>query len=266
MKHLEIPFFAEKKELFDFLVTNKTTLIAQKKGTLKQADGIPFNNTFFDHKEKAFKSNKPVSLDLDPLMVKAAINTTNVIDSHLDLHIPKMWNRSLKNNGKDMLHLQEHEMKFASIISDGNDLKAYVQTSTWLDLGFKFPGATEVLTFESTIRKDRNPYMHKEYALGRVKNHSVSMRYIQLVMCINDKDYGAEFEAYEKYIKMAVNPEVAEETGYFWAVPEAACIEGSAVPKGSNVYTPTISNNMNENKSEAVKGIDFGYLSANFKL
>lgn len=39
----------------------------------------------------------------------------------------------------------------------------------------------------------------------------------------------------------AVNPEVAEEKGYFWAVTEAKVIEGSAVPIGSNWITPTLS-------------------------
>ena len=269
MKTLEIPHFANKKDLFKFLVENKSTLIAQKKATIKQADGFAYNAGFFNKGVGADKANKPVNNQIDPLMVKAIINTTNVIDSHLDLHIPKMWNRSLKNNGKDMIHLQEHEMKFAAVISDGSDLKAYVETFTWKELGFKFDGETEALTFESAVRKSRNQYMHEQYAMGRVKNHSVGMRYIQLVMGINDKDYGAEFEAYEKYIIMAVNPEVGEEMGYFWAVPEAACIEGSAVVKGSNTYTPTLSNNM-ESEKEVIepekKGVDYKFLADNFKI
>ena len=31
--------------------------------------------------------------------------------------------------------------------------------------------------------------------------------------------------------------------GYFWAVTEAKYLEGSAVPFGSNVMTPTLNNN-----------------------
>jgi len=276
MKSLEIPFFAKRKDLFNFLVENKSTLIAQKKACVKNYvrdgmhfDGVPFNGVLFDDKDKAMKANAPVSLDILALKVKAIINTTNIIDSYLDMHVPKIWNRSLKENAKNMLHMQEHKMGFADIIADGKDLKAYVQTYTWKELGLNYAGTTEGLTFESIVRKDRNKFMHEQYAMGRVKNHSVGMRYIQLVMCINDKDYGAEFEAYEKYIKMAVNPDVAEETGYFWAVTEAQCIEGSAVVLGANTATPTLDNNMEGEKDApdtTKKGIDYAYLAQNLKL
>jgi len=37
-----------------------------------------------------------------------------------------------------------------------------------------------------------------------------------------------------------INQEEAKEQGYFWAVTEAKLVEGSAVVKGSNSYTPTL--------------------------
>jgi hypothetical protein len=236
---IEIPQFATRKELFKWLVENKNHLIAQKKFSMKKADGIPFINlTTQDGKiDKAADAK-----DEDPNVIykRPVINTTNIIDSHLDLHIPGLWDKSLKENGKNMVHLQEHEMKFDHIISDESDLKAYTQTFTWKELGLAYKGNTQALVFDSTIRKDRNPYMFDQYSKGRVKNHSVGMWYVKLVMCINDEDYGAEFEAWEKYLPQAVNPEVAESTGYFWAVTEAKAVEGSAVVKGSNFATPTL--------------------------
>jgi trehalose/maltose hydrolase-like predicted phosphorylase len=39
------------------------------------------------------------------------------MDSHSDVHIPGIWNKSLKDN-PIQLHLQEHEMAFANVISD----------------------------------------------------------------------------------------------------------------------------------------------------
>jgi len=278
MKNTAIPFFEDKKELFKFLIANKSTLMAQKKAAIKNyiidgmhVDGVPFAGQLFDSQGNVMKAdgNGRVNPDVEALKVTATINTTNIIDSYLDLHIPKMWNRSLKESGKFMLHMQEHKMGFADVIADGSDLKAYVRNISWKELGFKYPGETEALTFDSIVRKDRNPFMHKQYAMGRVKNHSVGMRYIQLVMCINEKDYGAEFEAFEKYIKYAVNPDVAEEAGYFWAVLEAQCIEGSAVVRGANFATPTNSVEEYEGKEDeppVVKGIDYGFLTQNFKL
>ena len=42
------------------------------------------------------------------ILVKAIINTTGLIDSHQDLHIPGIWNKSVKEN-KSILHVQEHK-------------------------------------------------------------------------------------------------------------------------------------------------------------
>ena len=249
---MKIPHFSSKKELFKFLVENKDDLLSQKKAAIKQGDGIVFHNTLFDEKFEVSKEmDSGMNMDTAVIFVQAIINTTNFIDSHMDLHLPKMWNRSLKESAKYILHVQEHEMmEFEKIISSGKDLKAYTKNISWRDLGYNYPGQTEALLFESVVRKDRNPEMHKQYVRGWVTNHSVGMRYVQLVMCINDKEYGAEFEAWEKYLPMAVNPEVAEEKGYFWAVTEAKIIEGSAVPRGSNVITPTLEvRAMNSDKS-----------------
>jgi len=92
--------------------------------------------------------------------------------------------------------------------------------------------------------------MFLQYANGYVKNHSVGMRYVQLVFCVNDYNFGAEFEAWEKYFPMIANKEAAEEKGFFWAVKEAKVIEGSAVPLGSNWITPTLDNNAKQKPSE----------------
>ena len=85
--------------------------------------------------------------------------------------------------------------------------------------------------------------MHTQYADGHVKNHSVGMRYVKLSLAINDEDAGSNFDTWEKYIDQVANKEIAEAQGYFWAVKEAKVIEGSAVPIGSNQFTPTLENN-----------------------
>ena len=230
---MEIPTFKSKKELYDFLVTNKETLIAQKKAEMKRADGFSF--VVMDDIQRV---RKEVSEDATQLHVKAIINTTNYLDSHVDVHLPGLWNKSLKEN-KSLLHLQEHEMKFASIIADGDDLKAYTKTFTWKELGYNYPGSTEALVFDSTVKQDRNAFMFSQYKKGRVTNHSVGMQYVKLMLAINDEDYPTEKEIWDKYYKEIANKEMADQSGYFWAVKEAKAIEGSAVPIGSNRATPT---------------------------
>ena len=244
---MEIPKFETKKELFAFLIENKETLTAQKKAVTKYSDGFAFDSSSgilipggydFD----ITKANNPIQDAPQELQVKAVINTTNVMDSHDDVHLPNLWDKSLKEN-KNIMHLQEHQMKFDSIISDGKDLKASVETKTWKELGFGFKDNTQALIFDSTVKRSRNKYMHTQYADGHVKNHSVGMRYVKLSLAINDEDAGSNFDTWEKYIGQVANKEAAEAQGYFWAVKEAKVIEGSAVPIGSNQFTPTLENN-----------------------
>jgi len=234
---MDIPKFDTKKELFSFLIENKETLTAQKKAVTKFADGFAYQDTTVLN-----KANNPIETPSDTLKVTAIINTTNVIDSHNDVHLPGLWDKSLKEN-KNIMHLQEHQMNFSSIISDGSDLKATAETKTWKDLGFGFKGDTQALVFESTVKRSRNKYMHEQYATGHVKNHSVGMRYVKISLAINDEDAGSNFDTWEKYIDHVANKEVAEAQGYFWAVKEARLIEGSAVIIGSNQFTPTLENN-----------------------
>lgn len=241
MAKIEIPVFENKEDLQKFLFENKAALLTQKKSITKEADGIGSASILFANKAGADKS-APIDVEgVSEIQVKAIINTTNVIDSHMDLHVSGLWTKSVQEN-KNIMHIQEHRSwEFKSIISDGSDLEVSLKNYNWKDLGFDFKGKTEALEFNSKVKKSRNPYMFEQYAKGYVKNHSVGMRYVKLVLCMDNSGYGAEFEAWEKYLPYAVNPEAAEEKGYFWAVTEAKVIEGSAVPMGSNWITPTLS-------------------------
>jgi hypothetical protein len=251
---IDFPEFATKDELYKFIVDNEQRILTQKKEQLKNSDGFAF--VTFEVENKSFV-NKANLIQKDEIEVKAVINTTNVIDSHLDLHMPGIWSKSLKEN-KNIMHLQEHEMKFDKIISDNEDLKAYVNTYNWKQLGYEFEGITQALMFQSKVKQERNAYMFEQYAKGRVKNHSVGMRYVKLLTCINSDDYPTQKENWDKYYPEAINKEVADIYGCFWVVLEAKIIEGSAVPLGSNQLTPTISVKADENhsdKTEAEKSL-----------
>lgn len=235
--------FSTQKEMFNFLFKNKKQLIAQKKAVVKHADCFSCPpQVITDH--KGGSATKEGTESPDPtlpevLKTKVIINTTNWLDMHGDVHIPGLWGKSLSEN-KMIMHLQEHEMEFEKIIADGENLKAYVKPYTWNELGYPFDGITEGLTFESIIEKKRNEFMLNQYKNGWVRNHSVGMCYVKIDMAINDGEYPNEFDAWKKYFPMVINSEVALAKGYFWYVLEAKCIEGSAVPMGSNSATPTM--------------------------
>jgi len=224
------------------LVENKDSLIAQKKAVTKWADPIALN-PINSKDENELKANNPIADIGDELRVKVIINTTNLMDGHSDVHIPGLWNKSLKEN-KSIMHLQEHKTEFDKIISDGKDLKAFTEAFTWKELGQKIEGTTEALVFESLIKRSRNAYMIEQYGNGYVKQHSVGMQYVKIGLALNDEESPTEFAMWEKYIGEIANPEAAIKQGFFWFVTEAKAIEGSAVPLGSNWVTPTLENNL----------------------
>lgn len=232
--------FSTKQEMFRELKANKQTLMAQKKMTTKFADPINSNPSIQNHaKNTNTKAESNGSEEYNKINATLVINTTKLMDSHSDVHLDGIWNKSVKEK-KDLYLLQEHAMKFSGIISD--NVKASVKEFTWKEIGQNYPGKTQALVFDSEIEKDRNPYMFDQYSKGRVKNHSVGMRYVKMELAVNDEDsyFEEEKSTWDKYIDQVANKEDAIEQGYFWAVMEAKIIEGSAVPLGSNTATPTL--------------------------
>ncbi len=247
---MKIPEFSTVKEKIDFLVKNQDKIIAAKKAQMKCADAVSFGCLAISKAgDEVDKANKPVTDDIDQVKVKAVINTTNLMDSHDDVHLPGLWTKSLREN-KDIFHDQEHRHGFDSTIADYEDLKAYTQVMTWKELGFKWEGETEALIFDSTVKQERNAFMFGQYKAARVRNHSVGMQYVKIFLAVNDKEYPTEKKVWDKYIDQVVNKDEAEKQGYFFAVTEAKVIEGSAVKRGSNWATPTLENNMKEEPSD----------------
>lgn len=249
---MDIPQFETKEALFSWLRKNKTLLVKAKKSAIKNADAVIYRPSVFHKKdgvEKAIESADDM-MDVETIIAKLVINTTNLMDSHSDVHIPGLWNKTLKEQ-RELYLLNQHKMRFEDVITD--DLTASTKKYFWKDLGFpQFKGQTEALIFDAVISEDRNEFMFKQYLNRWVKNHSVGMQYVQLYLCINSESkMDAEEKAnWDKYYPMIVNSEVADEQGYFWAVPEAKLIEGSAVPMGSNYATPTLSTEVEKETCE----------------
>lgn len=256
---METRKFKTRKDFFKFLVENKESLIEAKKSTIKEKGLFNLNVSVQPSvtKLKAEKSdvNSQEEIEEEILLVTAVINTTKIFDSHFDVHLDGIWDKFLENNSSRIRvkHVQEHKSReFNKIISSGEDLITSVKSVTWKSLGFDFPGKTQALTFESKVRKSRNPYMYQQYKNGWVDNHSVGMWYEKLDIAIDDEDYPANKDLYDKYIGQVVNSEEIEKHGYFWVVFEAGIKEGSAVPDGSNFATPTTSIIDMNNKQEIV--------------
>lgn len=241
MKNLE---FDTKEALFAHLRENMDKYIAQKKEAIKYADAIDYVNVVYGDKDIAIKSEAPsIELSKDEIQVKVVINTTNLLDSHKDVHIEGLWKKSLQENKKVLL-LREHKQTFDNVIS--REVVATTKTMSWDSLGYKFSGNTQALIFDAKIKEKQNSYMFEQYKDGNVDNHSVGMRYVNIYFCLNSENkYDEEYkENWDKYEPFVANKDALED-GYFWAVTEAKMVEGSAVLFGSNYATPTLSIKVN---------------------
>ena len=191
--------------------------------------------------------------------VKALINSTNLIDSHLDLHTFKAWNKSVSDN-KTTYVLQEHQNKFTHVMS--RKAANTNEVMNFKDFGFEDMDFTaNISTFQ--LKREDNPFMFDQYALGKVSNHSVGMLYVmgKIELAYYDEDSEKNMQYFERMKAQAINPDVADEYGFFWVVSEAVKREGSAVVFGSNPITPTLSvknyepqKHSESNKNEPPKG------------
>ena len=239
-----IPEFENIDQRIAWLVKNKSMLIAQKKAAVKYADAIVYAPSFVigDKEESVIKADAGAAIideTAKQIKVRSIINTTKLMDSHGDVHIDQLWNKSLKDN-KNFYLVKEHNFGFDGIISD--NVKAFVKQMSWHELGINYEGKTQALIFDSLIDKEdtTRPEMFEAYRKGKVKQHSVGMRYVKIDLAVNDERYEKEFALWEKYFPEIANKEDALDAGYFYPVTEAKIIEGSAVVIGSNWATPVL--------------------------
>lgn len=239
---MQIKHFENKSDQLKWIADNQNILKAQRRAEKKNSDSINVLSFAVNNRGERLKSMaNGENEDMEPgvLRIKVVLNTTNLLDSHGDVHLPGIWKKTLAETALFYL-TQEHDLCFDKIISD--EIKAYTQVFNWKDLGFNYDGKTEALVFEATVREEDNELMYSKYKRGKVHQHSVGMMYMKDFFCYNsnDPDYAQFKDAWDKYYPEITNKDLADQQGWFYAVTEAKLIEGSAVPLGSNPITPTL--------------------------
>lgn len=173
----------------------------------------------------------------DIIEVKAVINTTNVIDSHMDLHLRDIWNKTVADNPFNPV-LKQHEQRFESVIA--NKARNLNQGMNFKDLGVNADFEMIANCNIFLIDKSKQPLMYAKYANGEVDQHSVGMMYVDYDIAYYDESSQKEMDFFDAALKLCINPEVAQEAGYVFLIREAKKREGSAVVFGSNSITPTL--------------------------
>lgn len=231
------------KQFPDKKFTDKMDQTAFIKKRIKELSAIKIaeykTDSFYTVKSELVKEFKPQIEPItgDIIEVKSIINTTNVIDSHMDLHLQGIWNKTVKDNPYNPV-LKQHENKFESVIA--NKAKNLNQNMNFKDIGVDIDFAMQANCNIFTIDKNKQPLMFDKYASGEVEQHSVGMIYVDLDIAYYDESSQKEMDFFESMLLQCINPEIAEEAGYVWVIREAKKREGSAVVFGSNPITPTL--------------------------
>lgn len=239
---ISIPDFESKKGTFDYLVKNKKSLIAKKKMGIVKSDPFYYSPAIIPGNGKTSFSVKEEGdvqpADIDTLRVKVVANTANWIDSHMDMILEGAATKSIKERKHIIPHLYDHNHSVMAEVGDVVDI--YPQKLHLRELGIDKEGLTESIIFVSDVKKSYNERVFDRYKKGKATQHSIGLQYVKLELAVNDKDYEKEYDFFKKYYDLAINPEIADQYGYFWVVSEYKLIENSVVLFGSNELTGTL--------------------------
>lgn len=182
--------------------------------------------------------NKAVKdVDLESRTVTGIFNSSFYIDSDLDMLLPGAATKSIQERGvgsvkgNKIKHLKDHDwnkniarldvLEERRVTINGKEIEGIYHESF-------YPEA-----------QDSTDLLIKIQA-GMYDARSIGFQYEKLVFCDRNSQDEDDVKNWNTYLPMAMNPEVAEESGYFWAVKEIKLWEGSDVSFGANELTPML--------------------------
>jgi hypothetical protein len=177
------------------------------------------------------------------IKVYPIINTIGFLDSHNDLHIEGIWNKSVREQQGRVHYVVGHELEVTKIITWKTDVKMLVKDIEWSLVGKPYGGSTQALIFEIPKDKIELEAARKAIDKGWDIENSVRMRYMDVKLCYNSAaPEDAQYKRnYDKYYPMIANKDDFENINYFYAILQAQIVdEGSMVVKGSNSATRVI--------------------------
>ena len=225
------------------LVKNQKTILDAKKSNI-------VTHKFCDHTIVGARDVDGATKEVSDVgvgdTILAVINTTNFLDSHMDVHAKSIWNKSAKEQNGKVYYVIDHELKIGKVIAKPDDVEIEVREMDWKELGRDYKGTTNALIFHVRLKDYANKDFIEAIKAGFPLQNSIRMRYIDVKLAVNKPQYEENYKVWKDHINEVANIELAEEKGYFYYVAEAQIyMEGSAVLFGSNDATPIL-----ENKSE----------------
>ena len=241
--------FESKELLFKDLQANKQEILDFKKAQiLKSCDKDNATNFKPILLSKSLEQIKSFEVDNDYYYI--AVNSTNILDSHSDLHVKGIWNKTVKEQqGKNYL-VSDHKLEIDKVIAKSKDVEMFTAEVPFSTIGKEYDGTTEVLIYKVAKDKIINPLIKEWLDSGDEIQASVRMQYVSIDMALNSTDKSDVYEkkVYDEYIDKIANKSDFEEINYFFVVKDAKNVrESSLVLFGSNGATGLIQ----ENKMDA---------------
>lgn len=232
---VKIPAFADKTATFAYLRKNVSTIIAQKKS-------LPIKSDIFDwgclpvNKKDRIKSDGTM-LGPDEIQVDAIANLSGWCDSYMDVMIKDNWNKTISDKSI-VYHLKNHEYSTDDIVGKNPELYTKMFPMEYFGITSDVVKA-QALMMRSIVPKSYDSKTFLLYQDEQIKQHSIGLRYIQIVLCLDsDIEEDATYKKnWDKYYPIVINKDVVDTYHYFFAVIESQILENSCVLFGANKNT-----------------------------
>lgn len=234
--------FSSKEEMFVALKENVKRIKEIKCAAIKESDPIGFQMLPVKSAEGVEKAADDTEVK-DGDTIYPVINTTNILDSHGDVHLDGIWDNSVKDQKGKVYYAVNHKIEIGSIVSYPDEVDMSVKSMPWTELGQNYAGNTQALIFAAKMTDASNKDARKILKAKKPMNNSVRMQYVDMDLCVDSNSKGLEQERMNFYTHLPkiANKEDAMAAGYFWAVKQAKIVkEGSMVLAGSNPATPIL--------------------------
>lgn len=236
--------FATKEDLFKEVYANLNTIIDFKKSAIQKSceKGLSITCQVLNFAKFEDETGK-AAFEIDNDYYYIAVNSTNVLDSHEDLHVDGIWNKTVdEQQGKNYL-VADHDLSISSVIVKKEYIEMFIAKLPFSALGKPYEGKTQVLIYK--FRKDKviHEVARKWLESGDPIEASVRMRYITILFAMdsNDPEYKEQKKLYDQYFPIIANKADFDYIPYYFIIKEAANIrESSLVVFGSNSTTGNI--------------------------
>jgi len=243
--------YSTKEELFKDLRDNAEDIMSLKKAQIQKSCEKGLSVTCKSLDLLKF-TDQLKGIKIDDNYWYIAVNTTRILDSHDDLHIDGIWNKTVKDQQYKNYLIADHDLEIDKVIVKKEYVEMLIAKIPFALLGKDYEGETQALIYKVPKDKIINRVAKEWLESGDDIEASVRMQYVSLFFALdsNDPVDAVAKKNYDDYIDTIANKKDFEYIPYFFGIKEAKNVkESSLVVFGSNSTTGVISNNKQAEKS-----------------